>query len=119
VRRSSTRISRVPSSKEPNLSDEKAKRKEVREERNKIQERIEEAKKLFKEMCAAEILAWEESDTTLVAQGVPKSKRLSKPRCWEVCMKPWQHLDDELKALKVRSPKELESVEIVEEQDCQ
>jgi len=60
--------------KEPNLSDEKAKRKEVREERNKIQERIEEAKKLLKGMCAAEILAWEEIDATMAAQGVPKSK---------------------------------------------
>jgi len=39
--------------KEPNLSDKKAKRKEVGEEKNKIQERIEEAKKLPKEMCAA------------------------------------------------------------------
>jgi len=87
--------------KEPNLSDEKAKRKEVRDERNKIQERIEEVKKLFKEMCAAEILASEEINTTLVAQGVPKSKRPSKPRCWKVCTKPWQRLDDELKALKI------------------
>jgi len=51
--------------KEPNLSDEKAKRKEVREEGNILQERIEEAKKLFNEMCAAEILAWEEIDATL------------------------------------------------------
>jgi len=33
------------------------KRKEVGEEKNKIQEIIEEAKKLFKEMWAAEILA--------------------------------------------------------------
>jgi len=49
--------------KEPNLSDKKAKRKEVREERNKIQE----VKKLLKEMCAAEILAWEEIDATSVA----------------------------------------------------
>jgi len=54
--------------------DEKIKQKEIREERNKIQERIEEARKLFKEMCAAEILAWEEIDAALEAQGVPKSK---------------------------------------------
>ena len=54
--------------------DEKIKQKEIREERNKIQERIEEARKLFKEMCAAEILVWEEIDATLEAQGVPKSK---------------------------------------------
>jgi len=102
---------------EDKAEDEKAKWKEVREERNKLQERIEEAKRLFKEMCAAEILAWEEIDATLVAQGVPKSKRPPKPRCWKVRTKPWQRLDDELKALKLRSPKELESVEIVEEQD--
>ena len=57
-------------------------------------------------MCAAEILAWEEIDTTLVAQGVPKSKRPSKPRCWKVRTKPRQRLEDELKALKVLSPKE-------------
>jgi len=31
--------------------------------------------------------------------------------------KPWQRLEDELKALKLQSPKELDSVEIVEEQD--
>ena len=74
---------------EPNLSDKRAKWKEVREERNKLQERIEEAKKLFNEMCAAEILAWEEIDATLVAQGVPKSKRSSKPHCWKVRTKPW------------------------------
>jgi len=43
------------------------KRKEIGEERNKIQEIIEEAKKLFKEMWAAEILAWEGIDATLVA----------------------------------------------------
>ena len=67
--------------KEPNLSDNKAKRKEVREERNKIQERIEEAKKVLKEMCAAEILAWEEIDATSVTQQVPKSKRPYKSRC--------------------------------------
>ena len=53
-------------------------RKQAEEERNKIQERIKEAKKRFKKMCAAEILAWEEIDATLVAQGVPKSKRPSK-----------------------------------------
>jgi len=103
--------------KEPNLSNEKAKRKEVREERNKIQERMEEAKKLLREMCAAEILAWEEIDAPMAAQGVPKSKRPSNPHCWKVYTKLWQRLYDELKALKVRSPKELESVEIVEKQD--
>jgi len=92
---------------EPNLSDEKAKQKEVREERNKVQERIEAAQKPFKEICAAETLAWEEIDMTLVAQGVPKSKRPSNPRCWKVRTKSWQRLDDELKALKVLSPKEL------------
>jgi len=102
---------------EPNLSDEKAKWKEVREERNKIQERIEETKRLFKEMCAAEILTWEEIDATMVAQGMPKSKRPSRSRCCRVRTRPWRCLDDELKALKVWSPKELESVEIVEEQD--
>jgi len=59
----------------------KTKGKEIREERKKIQERIEEAKKLFKEMCAAEIPAWEEIDATLEAQGVPKSKQPSKPHC--------------------------------------
>jgi len=46
-----------------------------------------------------------------------KIKATPKPRCWKVRTKPWQRLDDELKALKVLSPKELESVEIVEEQD--
>jgi len=68
-------------------------------------------------MSAAEILAWEKIDAALVAQGVARSKRPPKPHCWKVRTKPWQRLDDELKALKVRSPKELDSVEIVEEQD--
>ena len=68
-------------------------------------------------MCAAEILAWEEIDATLVAQGVPKSKPPSKPRCWKVRTKSWQRPDDGIKALKVRSPKEFESFEIAEEQD--
>jgi len=104
---------------EDKAEDEKEKRKEIREERNKIQERIEEAKKLFKEMCAAEILAWEEIESTVVAQGVPKSKQPSEPRYCRVRMKPWRRPGDGLKALKVRSPKELENVEIVEEQDRQ
>jgi len=84
------------------------KQKQIRGKRNNIEERIEEANELFKEMCAAEILAWEEINATLVAQGVPKSKRPPKPHCWKLHKKPWQCLDDELKALKVRSPKELE-----------
>ena len=103
---------------EDKAEDAKAKRKEIREEGNKIQERIEEARRLFKEMYAAEILAWEEIDAALVAQGVARSKRPPKPRCWKVRMKPWQRLYDELKALKVRSLEELESAEIVEVRVC-
>jgi len=92
---------------EDKAEDEKAKRKEIREERNRLQETKEETKKLFIEMCAAEILSWEEMNATLVAQGVPKSKRPSKPRCWKGRTKPWQRLDGGPKSLKVRSPKEL------------
>jgi len=36
---------------------------------------------------------------------------------WKVRTKSWQRPDDGLKALKVRAPKEIESFEIVEEQD--
>jgi len=54
--------------------DEKAKRKEIREERNNIQERVKEAKTIFKEMCAAEILAWEEIDATCI--GSPRSAKI-------------------------------------------
>jgi len=105
---------------EDKAKDEKEKRKEIREERDKIQERIEEAKKLSKR-CAPRKF-WhgrEEIESTVVAQGVPKSKQPSEPRCWRVRTKPWRRPGDGLKALKVRSPKELENVEIVEEQDRQ
>jgi len=44
------------------LTRKQSGRKLGRRELAKIEERIEEAKKLFKEMCAAEILAWEEID---------------------------------------------------------
>jgi len=53
-----TRLVSQKQAAEDKVEAEKAKWKEIREERSTIQERIEEATKLFKEMCAAELRFW-------------------------------------------------------------
>jgi len=46
-----------------------------------------------------------------------KTTATFQSHCWKARTKPWQHSDDELKALKVQSTKKLEPIETGEEQD--